>query len=216
MSLVHHVCKETEGLESLFLISKSNCAFANFGDEQSCSAAQRKLHDSKFMTVRLVSRLRKSTVEGPAGVTAPTGPAASAPQTGASQEASIPGGDDRDSKETEDAATTLSPAVPEAKVTGPLVPGGSLQRDRFFVLKSLTVEDLELSVRTKIWATQSHNEEALNSAFQVSGLIGPRAVSTRADYQTPSWIDFGQRVPRILGEQVRRVLWLCAHGITHQ
>ncbi|KAH6688155.1 YT521-B-like domain-containing protein [Verticillium dahliae] len=41
------------GLESLFLISKSNCAFANFKDEQTCVAAQQKLHDSKFQTVRL-------------------------------------------------------------------------------------------------------------------------------------------------------------------
>ena len=90
MSLVHHVCKEADGLESLFLISKSNCAFANFRDEQSCSAAQRKLHDSKFMTVRLVSRLRKSTVEGPAGVTAPTGPAASVPHPGTTKEPSAP------------------------------------------------------------------------------------------------------------------------------
>ncbi|KAK4155363.1 zinc finger CCCH domain-containing protein 45 [Chaetomidium leptoderma] len=173
MSLVHHVCRETEGLESLFLISKSNCAFANFKDEQSCSAAQRKLHDSKFMTVRLVSRLRKSTVEGPAGVTAPTGPAASAPQAGAAQEASVSGGDGGETKENGVAAvtcTTPATAALEVKAAAlaPLVDGPSLQRDRFFVLKSLTVEDLDLSVRTSIWATQSHNEETLNSAFKTS------------------------------------------------
>lgn len=40
-------------------------------------------------------------------------------------------------------------------------------RDRFFILKSLTLEDLELSVRTGVWATQSHNEESLNEAFKV-------------------------------------------------
>src|SRR5690606_10031518 len=62
MNLVDHVCKETPGLDSLFLISKSNCAFANFKDEQTCIAAQRKLHDSRFQTVRLVSRLRKNAV----------------------------------------------------------------------------------------------------------------------------------------------------------
>lgn len=167
MSLVHHVCKETEGLESLFLISKSNCAFANFKDEQSCSAAQRKLHDSKFMTVRLVSRLRKSTVEGPAGVTAPTGPASSAPQTGSAPEATVLGGDGHEIRENEVAPATPSATGPDMKAAAPLVNGGSLQRDRFFVLKSLTVEDLELSVRTNVWATQSHNEEALNSAFKV-------------------------------------------------
>lgn len=40
--------------------------------------------------------------------------------------------------------------------------------DKYFVMKSLTVEDMELSVRNSIWATQSHNEEALNKAYEVS------------------------------------------------
>ncbi|KAK3310316.1 YT521-B-like domain-containing protein [Chaetomium strumarium] len=183
MSLVHHVCKETAGLESLFLISKSNCAFANFKDEQSCAAAQRKLHDSKFSTVRLVCRLRKSTVEGPAGVTAPTGPAASASQPGATQEVSVDayggggGGDGGgDEPEHEEKAVEAPPAPaatnpetnPETRATSTPAAGGSPQRDRFFILKSLTVEDLELSVQTNVWATQSHNEETLNSAFKTS------------------------------------------------
>ncbi|KAK4245630.1 YT521-B-like domain-containing protein, partial [Corynascus novoguineensis] len=172
MSLVHHVCKETEGLESLFLISKSNCAFANYRDEQSCLAAQRKLHESRFMGVRLVSRLRKSTVEGPAGVTAPTGPAASAPQTGGLQEASTSGGGDGD--ESREKKGTPSPTPTAASFSAR--PGSTASvngvppayKDRFFVLKSLTVEDLELSVRTRTWATQSHNEDKLNTAFKTS------------------------------------------------
>ncbi|KAL2178623.1 YT521-B-like domain-containing protein [Thermothelomyces heterothallicus CBS 202.75] len=172
MSLVHHVCKETEGLESLFLISKSNCAFANFKDEQSCVAAQRKLHDSRFMTVRLVSRLRKSTVEGPAGVTAPTGPAASAPKVAGTQGASASAGGEGDGGKRAESSAPLpkSAAAHSGSPAGsPPVDGGAPPRkDRFFVLKSLTVEDLELSVRTKTWATQSHNEETLNTAFKTS------------------------------------------------
>ena len=39
--------------------------------------------------------------------------------------------------------------------------------EKFFIVKSLTVEDLELSVRNGIWATQAHNEAALNKAFEV-------------------------------------------------
>lgn len=39
--------------------------------------------------------------------------------------------------------------------------------DMFFIVKSLTVEDLELSARNGIWATQAHNEAALNTAFEV-------------------------------------------------
>lgn len=44
---------------------------------------------------------------------------------------------------------------------------GADKQDKFFILKSLTMEDLELSVRTGIWATQSHNEETLNHSFKV-------------------------------------------------
>ncbi|KAH0426279.1 yt521-b-like splicing protein [Colletotrichum camelliae] len=157
MSLVHHVCKEANGLESLFLISKSNCAFANFKDETTCVTAQQKLHDSKFQSVRLVSRLRKSTVEGAAGVTAPTGPSAS---SGSQTPHDVPV-----QPTVVEASTEV--AAPEATETKPVTSADAVpQKDKFFVLKSLTVEDLELSVRTGIWATQSHNEETLNGAFK--------------------------------------------------
>ncbi|KAH6854375.1 YT521-B-like domain-containing protein [Chaetomium sp. MPI-CAGE-AT-0009] len=139
MSLVHHVCKETEGLESLFLISKSN-----------------------------LSRLRKSTVEGPAGATAPTGPAASTSQVGAIQEASSPKNDGDETNGEGITPNVVAAAAPESQAMVPPVNGKPRQKDRFFVLKSLTVEDLELSVRTNIWATQSHNEEVLNSAYKTS------------------------------------------------
>ncbi|RYC58300.1 hypothetical protein CHU98_g7906 [Xylaria longipes] len=65
--------------------------------EASCVAAQQKLHDSKFQSVRLRMGLNRKT--------------------------------------------------------------------NFFILKSLTVEDLDLSIQNGVWATQSHNEEALNDAF---------------------------------------------------
>ncbi|KAK8081644.1 hypothetical protein PG996_000425 [Apiospora saccharicola] len=145
MSLVYHVCQEASGLESLFLISKSNCAFANFKDEQSCVEAQQKLHDSKFQSVRLVSRLRKSTVEGTAGQTAPTGPAATSPHV---QVVPVEVVEDQPDTKTESRITTEK--VPDDHREAPAV----------------DVEDLELSVRNGVWATQSHNEEALNDAYK--------------------------------------------------
>jgi len=172
MSLVRHVCSETQGLESLFLISKSNCAFANFNDEKMCIAAQQQLHDSKFQSVRLVSRLRKSTVEGSAGQTAPTGPASTTSAVQASPEA----------KEQAELSNknTLSSTHSEVEqqndhINHEKLPTQTLdrvfQRDRFFVLKSLTVEDLELSVQSGVWATQSHNEEILNQAFETASNV---------------------------------------------
>jgi hypothetical protein len=41
-------------------------------------------------------------------------------------------------------------------------------KEKFFVVKSLTVEDLERSVHSGVWATQAHNEDALNRAHKVS------------------------------------------------
>lgn len=159
MNLVQHVCKEATGLESLFLISKSNCAFANFKDEQTCVAAQQKLHDSKFQSVRLVSRLRKSTVEGATGMTAPTGPAASSGSQTPHDAAVQPVPSETTAEATEVESSDVKPAGPVEAAP---------QKDKFFILKSLTVEDLELSIKTGIWATQSHNEDTLNAAFKVS------------------------------------------------
>ncbi|KAM0564020.1 hypothetical protein ACHAPJ_000228 [Fusarium lateritium] len=162
MNLVHHVCKETLGLESLFLISKSNCAFANFKDEETCSTAQQKLHDSKFQSVRLVSRLRKSTVEGAAGVTAPTGPSV----------ATVTAKTDQAPDNTPAQNEITSPTAEQTTAPKPgLAEDITPQKDKFFILKSLTVEDLELSASTGIWATQSHNEDALNNAFKAADSV---------------------------------------------
>lgn len=161
MSLVRHVSKETAGLESLFLIAKSNCAFANFKDEVSCIAAQLKLHESRFQSVRLVSRLRRNEIDGNAGHSPPTGPAsgpANFPQP-------IHPARSKTAVKIEDGNSTATTDHAD-KPTATSSEGALKYHDRFFILKSLTVDDLELSVRTGIWATQSHNEETLNGAFR--------------------------------------------------
>lgn len=40
--------------------------------------------------------------------------------------------------------------------------------NRYFIMKSLTKEDLAWSVNNRVWATQPHNESLLNDAFRVS------------------------------------------------
>jgi hypothetical protein len=153
MDLVQHVCKETPGLESLFLISKSNCAFANFKDEEMCAAAQTKIHNSRFQNVGLVSRLRRSSVETSASASAPAGSAILTPPSPALARTPSP------KNESKSKDVSAEGNKQEAEDI-------SLPKDKFFIVKSLTVEDLELSVRNGIWATQSHNEEALNNAYQ--------------------------------------------------
>jgi len=46
-------------------------------------------------------------------------------------------------------------------------PQSMSSKDRYFILKSLTKEDLAWSVANKVWATQPHNETILNEAFKV-------------------------------------------------
>ncbi|KAI9693703.1 MAG: hypothetical protein M1822_002974 [Bathelium mastoideum] len=43
--------------------------------------------------------------------------------------------------------------------------------EKFFVVKSLTLQDLEASVRNGIWATQAHNEDALNKAYETADTV---------------------------------------------
>jgi len=151
MSLVFHICKEATGLESVFLMSKSNCAFANFENEETGAAAQSKIHDSKLQNLRLVSRLRVNPISAsrvPAAVTAPSAPILVRNPPESDTNAGEWGVHIKETQESED---------------------NSSHKDRFFVMKSLTVQDLERSMSSGIWATQSHNEEALNKAYKVRG-----------------------------------------------
>lgn len=145
-------------IESLFLISKSNCAFVNYRTEAACAAAMERFHDSRFQNVRLVCRLRRSSAPPSSGI--PTGPAALATPSTQSQTAfeAI-----TQNREISSRAEEQAQAEPSQEGTTT-----SKVANKYFVLKSLTVEDMELSVRNGIWATQAHNEDALNKAFEVS------------------------------------------------
>lgn len=143
----------TDDIESVFLISKSNCAFVNYRSENTCAAAMARFHDSRFQGVRLVCRLRRGTGATPAGT--PVGPSAT--------QASLPPEEPKDiSPETKspEQGETVSAQSPQ-KVREKVL-------EKYFVVKSLTIEDLELSVRNGIWATQAHNEATLNKAFEVN------------------------------------------------
>lgn len=157
--LKDHFSKDaTKDIESVFLISKSNCAFVNYRSEGACAAAMSRFHDSRFQGVRLVCRLRRNSNASAPGV--PTGPAALMPSVAYTQTAfeAIQLNREVSSRALEEAAAeSTRTGEPKIKVT-----------DKYFVLKSLTVEDMELSVRNSIWATQSHNEDALNKAYETS------------------------------------------------
>lgn len=127
----------------MFLISKSNCAFVNYKSAAACAAALARFHDSRFQGVRLVCRLREGV-----GVFGSS-------RSQAQSEETAPAPDEHTVQ------SEASPAVTGEK--------GARSLDRYFIVKSLTVEDLELSKKSGIWATQPHNETNLNQAFEVRG-----------------------------------------------
>ncbi|EPS42715.1 hypothetical protein H072_3302 [Dactylellina haptotyla CBS 200.50] len=143
----------TDQIESVFLISKSNCAFVNYKTETACAEAMTKFHDSRFQGVRLVCRLRRNS--SPGDILESEGqvePPAIAPM-----------------QEVPEAPVTVSDEVetePEAEAsTKPNDASTKKAKERFFIVKSLTLEDLDTSVSNGIWATQTHNEPALNDAY---------------------------------------------------
>ncbi|KAJ6258017.1 hypothetical protein Dda_6929 [Drechslerella dactyloides] len=142
-------------IESVFLILKSNCAFVNYKTEVACNEAMSKFHDSCFQGVRLVCRLPRTSSTRDASETECT--IESLAQSAPTQESS------------ESLVVNLeSKAVSETESQAKLQDSVYLSRqgkERYFIFKSLTLEDLDVSVSTGIWATQTHNEPALNEAY---------------------------------------------------
>ena len=141
----------TKELESVFLISKSNCAFVNYKTETACSAALSRFNDSRFHGARLVCRLRQGIVS----------PGSNPDPIGSSTPTLCQDGDPKLSN------TEVGRTAAESRPSHTRVPS------RYFIVKSLTVDDLELSRQSNIWATQTHNEEQLNQAYEVN-LMLPR------------------------------------------
>lgn len=141
----------TDEIESVFLISKSNCAFINYKSEESCTAALARFHESRFQGAKLVCRLRRGPAAPPAGT--PTGPR--------SNLGSIIPSHPVMSIEDPRTACAAQEDIESNQTTA------RMAEEKFFVMKSLTVEDLDSSVRSGSWATQSQNEAALNAAYKV-------------------------------------------------
>ncbi|KAI5783545.1 YT521-B-like domain-containing protein [Geopyxis carbonaria] len=148
-----------QDIQSVFLISKSNCAFVNYRTEAACNDAKDRFHDSKFHKVKLVCRLRRSSTPAagsPQPPPTPKSPGISAEASGDEDASAV------ESTETSDTAVKSPPSGPAGPKPRPDA------KDRYFIVKSLTVEDLELSVKNGAWATQSHNEAALNKAYDAA------------------------------------------------
>ena len=156
----------TQEIWSVFLMAKSNCAFVNYATELACIAAMNRFHNARFAGRNLVCRLRRSPAGG-----SPSSDALS-PSSSNSTENSSPG------PRSDGDADPTSPTIVHSPTTGPLQDSLSLVGEspasasqsrvpaRFFILKSLTVADLEASQRSCTWSTQEQNESVLGEAFE--------------------------------------------------
>lgn len=121
-----------------------------------------RFHDSRFHGVRLVCRLRRGTASSTAATptedSSESPPAEPAASTIEKEEDSLSPTIARSQSHQSD-VSNKSTGTPAPAVSGDKVP------EKYFIVKSLTAQDLEASVRNGIWATQSHNEDALNRAY---------------------------------------------------
>jgi len=155
----------TNDIESVFLISKSNCAFVNYRSEAACASAMERFHDSRFNGVRLVCRLRRGSAAS--GAVAGDSIAEASPESSISPAPT----DAREESQSPDISSALATekgkratSSRENVGTGPPLSDERVP-EKYFIVKSLTAQDLEASVRNKVWATQSHNEENLSRAY---------------------------------------------------
>ena len=154
----------TTDIQSLFLISKSNCAFVNYKSEAACVAAMNRFHDSRFHGVRLVCRLRRGSTS------TTSAPATNEPSKAATDQDTAPKiiSASTSNNESPDPIIVGSAPTAQAEVNSSVAQTTAPTMkvlEKFFIVKSLTLQDLEASVRNGIWATQSHNESTLNEAF---------------------------------------------------
>ncbi|KAG9096351.1 hypothetical protein FS749_008663 [Ceratobasidium sp. UAMH 11750] len=202
----------SHGVSSVFLISRSNCAFVNYEEEVYLSRAVsffngRPLRPHDPRCPRLVCRVRRKDDDLRAGVGGQRGIGLHARWI---QEQEHRAGEDgkKDEAGQDDPATSpstyLGPASSSGSSPPVLAPADDIQKlpadvagtvtalrdstaahhsgsastnssllarnfpKRYFILKSLTQFDLNISVDRGLWATQAHNEPTLDRAFRTS------------------------------------------------
>ncbi|KAI6044868.1 YT521-B-like domain-containing protein [Pisolithus marmoratus] len=190
------------GVTSIFLISRSNCAFVNFDTEGNLQRAITKFNGQQLRPQdrrcpRLVCRARRREDDLRAGVGGQRGmgvhteyirklrqeerdKAKKPPSSSTDDESSIISDGSEVSirskvppaQSDEDTTKGKSSTVKARSVSSYASTNSSfLARyfpKRFFILKSLTRYDLDLSVERGLWATQRHNEVVLDQAYRTS------------------------------------------------
>ncbi|CAG8479064.1 4118_t:CDS:10 [Rhizophagus irregularis] len=170
-STTHDELKEffaDENMESVFHIKRSNCAFVNYKTYEAVMEAVHKYNEMEFKGIKLVCRPRKQTpadlklkTESLSALISENTPPPTPSEAGStasstrSRRSSLP----PRQRIRQPSIASMSPASSVSS----LKPSS---QNRYFILKSLTQDDLDISVKSGYWATQPHNEAALNKAFK--------------------------------------------------
>lgn len=200
---------EDSGVVSIFLISKSSCAFVNYRVEEHLTRAVKKfngkpLRPYDLRSLRLVCRVRKRDDDLKAGVGGQRGQGlhvrwvkdqklreqqaqSEIPPLNESPYSQAPGSNTPDGVDyfaAETSRLNLSDGMEGQHNTQPRhgsSAGSFASTDssilsnffpkRYFILKSLTQYDLDISVRQGLWATQKHNEGILDRAYRTSNEV---------------------------------------------
>lgn len=170
-------------IESVFLITKTNCAFVNYKTESACLEAIQRFDHSLFRGNRIVCRVRRDSLNSRSSTSSSSAPPSEVPSLSpgsralsvtdtssdlSSGEPLIVRGDDQAAKRN-DSVACLSDSLGET-IEGlkNLSPSPKKDNVKLFILKSLTLQDLLVSTRDGSWVTQPHNEEKLDEAFNTA------------------------------------------------
>ncbi|KAI1793327.1 YT521-B-like domain-containing protein [Ganoderma leucocontextum] len=195
------------GVSSIFLITRSNCAFVNFTTEAHLHAAVMHFNGAPLRagdtrSPRLVCRVRGREDDLKAGVGAQRGAGVHVRwvkdkkererEEEAQRHGSAASESDPSSSSPTDPAHLIGRLSLSSDEEGAAGAGRRVRRPephssssgsyastsssiltvyfpkRYFILKSLTQFDLDLSVEKGLWATQRHNEGILDQAFRTS------------------------------------------------
>ncbi|KAI0039786.1 hypothetical protein FA95DRAFT_1503717 [Auriscalpium vulgare] len=185
----------SDGVVSIFLISRSNCAFVNFESERHLNAATVRFNGVPLRPAdprcpRLVCRIRRQTDDLRAGVGGQRGIGMHTKWIKEQREKAKQAGGHSDTASAMTTPEELGQGLLKLSLSDDDNPrnrnatshsnsSGSFASTtssvmaryfprRYFILKSLTQFDLDLSVQRGVWATQRHNEGILDQAFRTS------------------------------------------------
>ncbi|KAF8214440.1 YT521-B-like domain-containing protein [Mycena galopus ATCC 62051] len=163
--------RNRNGVLSIFLISRSSCAFAHYETEAHLQVAIARFNGVPLRAdprcARLVCRVGRKDDDLRAGVGGQRGSGMHTNWIKAKQGAGH--GQDQDSASSASASDPGTPSSDSGSHAS--TNSGLLQQhfpQRYFILKSLTRDNLDLSVQTGVWVAQKHNQGILDRAFRTS------------------------------------------------